>query len=289
MYSNTITFDVHCEPVHACESHVDGGAWTAQPSCSLVVCEGTDIWLRVQDETAGTFVWTGPNSFSETITDQGGRVNISTDISTAGSGDYTVVHTDANGCTTTSIIRVTVVGCDYQDYRSGCTIPICHITSADLYIGSGVSAEFSTTGNTNADTDDDDGIQFPNNIRPGITVRFPTTIYNNTGQTVYLTAWVDWNGNEEFDDPEEQIINESYDYATYNGSFQVLTAVQVPSDAVQGQNIAVRYRLSTDSANINIPCGSTNCTVDGEVEDYLIQVECLPTICLPPTLTIKRN
>ena len=209
-----------------------------------------------------------------------------------GTYTYNVLATNSiSGCNAeiTDKAIIEVVGCDFQDYLPTCANPPCHFTSTDIYIGSGVSSEASTMGSINADSDDDDGILIPNNIRPGITIRFPTTIYNNTGQTAYLTGWIDWNGDQDFDDSGEQIANESYDTATYSGSFQVPIVIQVPSDAVQGQNIAVRYRLSTDSADIISPCGATSCAADGEIEDYLIQIECPPTICLPVNIIINRS
>ena len=144
-------------------------------------------------------------------------------------------------------------------------------------------------GGTTTDMDEDNGISFPNDIRPNTTVLLRTTIFNNTGNDAYLTGWIDWNGDQDFDDPGEQIANETFSYAMFNGNYEVSLIVNVPADAVIGQNISARFRLSTDPIIIASPCGVSQCALDGEIEDYLIQVDCPPDICLPPTISIIRK
>lgn len=135
----------------------------------------------------------------------------------------------------------------------------------------------------------DDGASFPNDIRPSTLIQIPVTIYNNTANIAYLSAWIDWNGDNDFADTGEQIAMETYPSAIYNGTYQVSLSTFVPGDAVQNQDIRVRFRLSTDAAIQVSPCGVQTCAADGEIEDYLIQVECPPTICVPPTISINRG
>ena len=189
---------------------------------------------------------------------------------------------------------VTVNNCDFPDYNFSfnfptCQSPPCHIVSSDIYLGASVTADPPGSGDTDAASDVDDGVSFPNNIRPNINIRIPVTIYNNTTQTSYLSAWIDWNGDGDFEDAGEQIANEMYDYATYNGTFMVSLPVFVPADVNQTGQIAARFRVSTDGLTVASPCGLSVCAPDGEIEDYLIQVECPQEICLPPTVQINRN
>ena len=144
-------------------------------------------------------------------------------------------------------------------------------------------------GSTSADEDVDDGVLIPDDLRPGITIRLPVTIYNVTGNDAYLSVWIDWNGDEDFDDVGETIALNTYDYATYNNSFQVLIETAIPANAALEQNIAARFRLSTDDVAIATPCGVSACAIDGEIEDYLIQIACPPEVCLPVQLTINRG
>jgi len=46
--------------------------------------------------------------------------------------------------------------------------------------------------------------------------------------------------------------------------------------------------LSTDDLNSSTPCGKGNCAADGEIEDYLIQIDCPSPIC-PPVQLLKKS
>ena len=179
---------------------------------------------------------------------------------------------------------VVVEECDFTIFNPFCTNPPCHFINTDIYLGTGV-----TPDSINAETDADNGVLFPNDIRPNIDILLPVTMFNNTGNTSYLTGWIDWNGDGDFDDLNEQIANEAYDFATYNGSFQVSLQVTVPNDANVNAQISARFRYSTDDVLIISPCGIDACAADGEVEDYLIQVNCPPDVCLPARLDIIRE
>jgi hypothetical protein len=215
-------------------------------------------------------------------------------LNTAGTFTYTILATNASGnCTTELTDKATIVvnPCDYQDQLPNCEIPPCHFTSDDIYLGEGVSAEASNNGSPNADTDDDDGAKIPNDIVSGATFFIPTTIYNVTGNPANLAVWIDWNIDGDYDDAGEQIISTSYDPSNpdYDGSFVERIAVTVPVDAVQNQKTPVRFRLSTDTIMTDSPCGEQVCAADGEIEDYLIQIQCPPRRCLPVQVTINRG
>ena len=123
-------------------------------------------------------------------------------------------------------------------------------------------------------------------ITSGNTVRFPITIYNNTGSAAYLRMWIDWNADGDFEDTGEQIENNTYPSTGVDNL--VFVSVAVPVDAVQTSPLALRTRLSTDDANSATPCGTGTCATDGEVEDYLIQLEYPTNIC-PPVLLTKKS
>ena len=95
----------------------------------------------------------------------------------------------------------------------------------------------------------------------------------------------------DFDDMDEQIVSNNYDPTNpaFAGTFVDVIVVTIPLDAVQGQDMAVRFRLSTDTVITNSPCGDQVCAADGEIEDYLIQVQCPPRRCVPVQVTINRG
>jgi len=179
---------------------------------------------------------------------------------------------------------------DYPDYISGnrpCTDAPCHMIDDNLYLGSGVTADMPAMGDSNADSDVDDGLSLSSKMQftPGNTVRIPTTIFNNTGNNAYLRMWIDWNGDEDFDDTGEQVENNIY--PSTGAANLVFVSITVPLNADQIGQIAVRARLSTDDLNSASPCGTGVCTMDGEIEDYLLQIDCPTEICVPAQLNRK--
>ena len=73
------------------------------------------------------------------------------------------------------------------------------------------------------------------------------------------------------------------------GHFIASIPVFVPADALLTNAIGSRFRVSTDNVTIASPCGTISCATDGEIEDYLIQVECPPEVCLPVQIQINRG
>jgi len=213
--------------------------------------------------------------------------------SNASTYDYNILATATGGCFAQldELAIIQVSECDFGDYQADsplptCASPPCHLVSPNLFLGSGITVDIPNIGDINADSDIDDGVNFPNNLRRGIDIGISVTIFNNTGNIAYLSGWVDWNGDGDFEDTNEQILMQSY---PNTGSFVVSVPVTIPNDAVLTNQIASRFRLSTDNVQIAIPCGTTTCAIDGEVEDYLIQLECPPVICVPINVNINRS
>lgn len=97
--------------ITGCQSYVNSGPWVNQADCSVAVNEGDYVWLRTTPVVFGTFIWTGPNDFSQTVSGGdgiGGRVNISQNITRAEAGTYTVTFISDNGCTATRDFEVSV-------------------------------------------------------------------------------------------------------------------------------------------------------------------------------------
>ncbi len=152
-----------------------------------------------------------------------------------------------------------------------------HIIVPNLYMGAGVDAETDGQPDANAwgddnndGNDDEDGVTFAdyigtaanpsaimiigdsNNITVNTTV--PAT------ETAYLNAWIDFNGDGDWDDAGEQIAT---NMPSTGGN--IIVPVNVAGSTPAGKTYA-RFRFSTEQ-NL-LPTGTA---IDGEVEDYVIQ------------------
>lgn len=82
-----------------------------------------------------------------------------------------------------------------------------------------------------------------------------------------IAAWIDWNGDNDFNDANEEI--ENY-IVSASSIFPLVNFVTVPNNAVLG-NTRMRIRITYDIATEGViePCGETEY---GEVEDYLLNI-----------------
>ncbi|MDZ7724708.1 MAG: GEVED domain-containing protein [candidate division KSB1 bacterium] len=117
-------------------------------------------------------------------------------------------------------------------------------------------AEASGDDNDNTENDED-GIEFTSKIAAGETATLTATA-NLSG---YLNAWMDFNGDGDFDDTGEQIFT---DQALSGGANNL--NYSVPANVTQGVSYA-RFRFSSETGLS--PTGGAS---DGEVEDYRVQV-----------------
>lgn len=120
-----------------------------------------------------------------------------------------------------------------------------------LYFGSSVSAEY-----TPKTVDDDDGVNFLTSLETGL----DTLLSFSLSVPGYVNAWVDWNGNGQFDD-NEQIISQ---FLASAGENRML--IEVPIDASEGSTWA-RFRVS-NTASISAMGGVDS----GEVEDINVSI-----------------
>ena len=146
------------------------------------------------------------------------------------------------------------------------------------FLGSHIDAEASNQASVDAKGDDDntanglngvagddeDGVTFPV-MKPGQTVTIPVvvTIMDESAieDPFYLNGWIDWNGDGDFLDTGERIVNNQMVWESGTVNLSVL----VPANAVTGTTFA-RFRFGSA---VNSP--TTNAAF-GEVEDYQINV-----------------
>nr|MCU0345739.1 HYR domain-containing protein [Saprospiraceae bacterium] len=100
-----------CSPiVGVCESNINDAGWVIQNNCTVTACTGDRLFLSVNPNGLASYNWSGPNGFTASG-NAGGDAHISNSITSAQAGTYTVTMTDANGCTGTRSINVTVNAC----------------------------------------------------------------------------------------------------------------------------------------------------------------------------------
>ncbi|GAB4333353.1 MAG: hypothetical protein Kow00127_24830 [Bacteroidales bacterium] len=87
-----------------------------------------------------------------------------------------------------------------------------------------------------------------------------------------LGIWIDWNQDDDFEDPGENVVCEADNGG--EGTFQIT----VPSDALPGETV-MRIRIKWSGSDCGSPCGTTSY---GEVEDYSVYV--LGWIQVDPTV-----
>ncbi len=138
---------------------------------------------------------------------------------------------------------------------------------ANPILGATVDSEYDgqptngAGGDDLATSDDEDGVQIPL-LDPSTTVNITVTYSNPTSGTVYLNAWIDFNGDGVMG-AGEQIAT---DTAVAPGAGQLVIPVAVPATAQPG-DVYARFRISSD-AGLTMTGAASN----GEVEDYLALV-----------------
>ncbi len=150
--------------------------------------------------------------------------------------------------------------------------------SDPLYIGATVDRDVngqpSATADgddTDADGNDDDGITFRNVLNEFVI----TPIEVVTSAAGFLDAWIDYNDDGDWTDPNEQIFNSVALVSGLNTVDTQMPAGFAPTGADDGKRIA-RFRFSSTGS-----LQPTGLAIDGEVEDY--EVTLVPGS--PPTTT----
>lgn len=137
-----------------------------------------------------------------------------------------------------------------------------------FYLGSGVDGDgdgnphINAVGDdSNATSNDEDGVEFTSPIFPGSSSTVDVTISNGGQSPGFLNAWADFNLDGDWNDPGEQIITElRFQDGTHSIPFSV------PADAMSGETF---FRFRYGYGRGMRPIGRN---MAGEVEDYLTRV-----------------
>lgn len=114
----------------------------------------------------------------------------------------------------------------------------------------------------------------PASLVTGASGSFTVNVTNTSGASVFLNAWIDFNGNGVLTDAGEQVAANTV-IATGTSNSNKTVSFTVPATATSG-NVGVRVRLTSTSSP-----GSTGLSGNGEVEDNLVLI--CPTITISPT------
>jgi hypothetical protein len=143
-----------------------------------------------------------------------------------------------------------------------------HALGSGVFLGATADVDADGQGTVAADGDDsdgnndDDGVTFTSGIYPG-----GTSTVDVVGSaacaalTCYLNAWMDFNGDGDWDDPDEQIFTDRVIGAGANTDL----TYAVPASSVTYTDTYCRFRVSTETGLLFGGPAS-----DGEVEDYRV-------------------
>jgi len=176
---------------------------------------------------------------------------------------------------------------DYETYDA--TGGPSHQIVAGLFLGDTVDFEMDgfpdaqALGDDNDNVDDEDGVNIFStlNVTPGGMLRLPLSVTNTTGDTAYVEAWIDWNGDGAFDGLNEMVADLK---DNEDGVFPSFLTINVPYDAISGVQVGFRIRLSHEDDMT--PYGRVS---SGEIEDYLLGIDCPQIICPPIQIQINKE
>lgn len=143
-----------------------------------------------------------------------------------------------------------------------------HAQPSALFLGNSVDAEIDGQPTANADgddndgNDDEDGVTFVTPLVPGQ----PTQIDITASMPGMLDAWIDFDGNGTWADPQDQIALS----IPVNPGLNTLPGVFVPLGPTAGTAYA-RFRISTNGGLMDFGWAP-----DGEVEDYILNITAAP-------------
>jgi len=113
--------------------------------------------------------------------------------------------------------------------------------------------------------DDEDGVVFP---MPSLAQGTSAPVQITASVNGYLSAWIDFNGDGDWNDSGEQIFFDRWLFAGANN-----INFNVPVGLPAGASVFARFRFSTQ----RIGASYTGLWVDGEVEDYVVTIGDLPS------------
>jgi uncharacterized repeat protein (TIGR01451 family) len=189
--------------------------------------------------------------------------------------EYAAISTAGGNVSVGNLIDAVRFGplCDYGDAKSNYPVlksnnGAAHVNDGVSFLGSRLGIELDGQPSTSADGDDGIAGDFDQvDDEDGVT--FASPLYTGTSASVnavastsgYLNAWIDFNQDNDWDDPGEKIFTDrSLNTGTNNLSFTV------PTNANLGDTFA-RFRFSKTTG-----LNPTGIVVTGEVEDYQVAI-----------------
>ncbi|GIW99402.1 MAG: hypothetical protein KatS3mg111_2735 [Pirellulaceae bacterium] len=115
------------------------------------------------------------------------------------------------------------------------------------------------------DADADDGVQFTSGLFAAFSSDATISVTNTTGQTAYVSMWIDFNGDGVFATGERVAAA----LPVSSGQSSLTLSYTVPASAQPGTTYA-RVRLSTSATAVGTPVGPAP---DGEVEDHQVTIQ----------------
>jgi hypothetical protein len=109
--------------------------------------------------------------------------------------------------------------------------------------------------------DDEDGVTFPEMMLDA-TVSIPVMVTVKESSQDYISGWIDWNGNGNFNDGGEQIAKN----VPVPGTGAINIGMTIPGSAVTTVPTFARFRVGQENMS------ATGSYSYGEVEDYQIQI-----------------
>ncbi len=138
-----------------------------------------------------------------------------------------------------------------------------HQIDPDVYLGLKIDYDSDgqpnsgANGDDNDGSDDDDGVVIKTSLITGGSVNVEVTASTEG----YLNAWMDFNNNGNWADPDEQIFKDEF---LPGGS--IVLKVHVPENTIS-RPIFSRFRFSTEPG-----LSFVGVAIDGEVEDYYVDL-----------------
>jgi hypothetical protein len=244
--------------------------------------DSTDPLVSVGGSAAGLFTWTYsggtytaiqnatiPASYSGTITID---YKVTQNSGSPGSNGFNVnispapYQTNSNSTDDDAVSSYTYTEIrDYGDAPESYGAAY-HIIDFTRYLGELIDGEDENQPSANADADDlngladEDGVVFPAEMHRGEIVDIAVTVAGMG----YLNVWIDWNGDGDFNDAGEYVVNNAQ---RMSGTANI--SVTVPFDAIITQPTFARFRFSAET--LTLPTGGA---IGGEVEDYQITLLC---------------
>lgn len=145
-----------------------------------------------------------------------------------------------------------------------------HVINSRQYLGTMPDGELMSqySDEANGDDlngiDDEDGVEI-SELRQGDKASIRYIVVTSFLSNVYLNAWIDWNGDGDFNDAGERIASNVR--RNLSGTYNL--DIVVPSEAIGSRPTFARFRLGP---SLNSPTGSAS---GGEVEDYIIKIACV--------------